>query len=605
MKTENIKYISLHFLFGLFLFSSCSADAVIYKPAKQEIEDNEFEDLELDVKIPPGGNTWVVNDIPANDDVISDSGIHNWTDLDQQLETYFKINNTGSLNVGLEIKVPEGTSTIKVSLGAETKEIDVTNTEYAIIPVGVFDISTAGYHTISIQGVEKQTDYIGDINNVYVGGEATSNGVTMVGDDFYWGRRGPSVHLSYDMPADKDIQWVYNEVTVPEGEDKIGSYFMSNGFGQGYFGMQVNSDTERRILFSVWSPYETQNPDEIPEDYKIILLGNGADVYIGEFGNEGSGGQSYLKYNWEAGKTYKFLLKGEPSENNSTDYTAYFYAPEIGKWQLIASFRRPHTSTYLTNFHSFLENFSTRHGFQERKAHYDNQWLRDIDGNWIESTKATFTADATARSGNRMDYAGGLEDGKFFLKNGGFFSNHTPIDSEFERNPNGEVPNIDFSSLETPTVQVPEEEEAEEYYDKTDWEVIDFSSEAAKGEGENGLASLILDNDPETYWHSCWTGCESDQSYPHFLTLDLKSDYEVNGITFHQRNGSRKIKELEILYSTDGDNWTSLGDFVLEDSAGAQNINLGEAVSMNYFKIIANSAYDGQAFAALAEVDLF
>jgi hypothetical protein len=59
------------------------------------------------------------------------------------------------------------------------------------------------------------------------------------------------------------------------------------------------------------------------------LLKKGKDVHTGEFGNEGSGGQSYLKYNWKAGNTYRFLLKGEPVANNYTNYTAYFFATEI------------------------------------------------------------------------------------------------------------------------------------------------------------------------------------------------------------------------------------------------------------------------------------
>ena len=72
---------------------------------------------------------------------------------------------------------------------------------------------------------------------------------------------------------------------------------------EGYFGIQVNSATERRILFSVWSPFSTDNPKEIPDDKKIKLLRKGKDVHTGEFGNEGSGGQSYLRYQWKTGTT--------------------------------------------------------------------------------------------------------------------------------------------------------------------------------------------------------------------------------------------------------------------------------------------------------------
>jgi hypothetical protein len=222
---------------------------------------------------------------------------------------------------------------------------------------------------------------------------------------------------------------------------------MANGFADGYFGIQCNSETERRILFSVWSPYKTDNPGEIPEEYKIILLKKGTDVITKEFGNEGSGGQSYRKYFWKAGNTYRFLLKGEPSVNNITDYTAYFFAPETGKWELIASFRRPKTNNYLKNLYSFLENFMPDSGPLERKGLYSNQWIQDREGKWFELTGVKFTADATARKESRLDYSGVSENGIFFLRNCGFFSDKTNMDQVFTRPSIGKQPEIDFAGL--------------------------------------------------------------------------------------------------------------------------------------------------------------
>ncbi|MGS2765109.1 DUF3472 domain-containing protein [Sinomicrobium sp. M5D2P9] len=405
-------------------------------------------ELEFSIRVSPGGNSWVVNNPEANGDIIFDSGIHNWTNTDHVIRTWFKVSRAGEVHVGLNAKAPTGVSVVKVTLGEETREITLENTDYEDVPVGVFEVEAPGYYYVELQGKEKSSAYIADVNEVLLGGSATEEKVYYVKDDFYWGRRGPSVHLGYEVPTTEDILWFYNEITVPEGEDVLGSYFMANGFGQGYFGIQVNSESERRILFSVWSPYETDDPSSIPDDYKIILLDKGEDVHAGEFGNEGSGGQSYKKFMWEAGTTYKFLLKGEPSENNSTDFTAWFYAPETGDWQLIASFRRPHTSTYLTRPHSFLENFRTETGFKGRKGLYTNQWVRDTAGEWHELTKAKFTADATARKEARMDYAGGVEGTGFFMKNCGFFSENTPIDSYHTREATGVPPSVDLSGLE-------------------------------------------------------------------------------------------------------------------------------------------------------------
>ena len=173
----------------------------------------------------------------------------------------------------------------------------------------------------------------------------------------------------------------------------------------------------------------------------------GEAVAAGKFGGEGSGGQSYMKFMWKAGITYKFLLKGEPTLNNSTDYTAYFYNPEEAKWMLIASFRRPETSTYLTRFHSFLENFIPVQGKFTRMGIYSNQWICDKDNMWFEATGARFTADNTARKGSRLDYAGGVIDGQFFMKNCGFFNETVTIGSEFTRPSANNRPDIDFESL--------------------------------------------------------------------------------------------------------------------------------------------------------------
>lgn len=265
----------------------------------------------------------------------------------------------------------------------------------------------------------------------------------------YWGRRGPSVHLAYRLP-EGDNEWFYNEVTVPAEGETMCSYYMVAGFGEGYFGMQFNSPQERRVLFSVWSPFDTQDPRDIPDDQKIKLLRKGKDVHIGEFGNEGSGGQSYLKYPWKAGETYKFLMRVRPDGHGNTVYTAYFFATDENEWKLIASFLRPQTDTWYTHAHSFLENFDPTQGYLSRKVLYGNQWARSKDGKWTEITDAIFTHDATARANVRLDYQGGnTDDNRFYLKMGGFFNESVPMGTKFHRFPGGNAPQIDLDALDS------------------------------------------------------------------------------------------------------------------------------------------------------------
>ena len=273
------------------------------------------------------------------------------------------------------------------------------------------------------------------------------------GNMFYWGRRGPSVHLAYQTPPNTDLTYAYSEITVPQGEDQEGAYFMANGFGEGYFGFQVNSDTERRVLFSVWSPFRTDNPAEIPAEDRVVTLAKGDGVHAQDFGNEGSGGQSYWIHPWKAGVTYRFLTEVKPDGQGNTQYTSWFGEKQAGdkqadQWHLIASFKRPKTDRHLTRFHSFLENFIPDYGHLERSAAYGNQWVCDVDGQWHEVTRAKLTGDNTARGRSRLDYAGGAEADHFFLRHCGFFDETTPLDQIFERDASpADRPEIVFEDL--------------------------------------------------------------------------------------------------------------------------------------------------------------
>lgn len=401
---------------------------------------------ELPITILTNGNTWVKGLNARQDRQLLDNGVKDWKPNESAATTYFYTEAIGKINIGLMAKA-ESPVEVVVTFNGKTKKIKILNPELNLVSIGSFTIEEPGYHALEISGIDITNSAI-DISEIRIGGAATEGKVYFAKDDFYWGRRGPSVHLTYQIPeAASNVLYFYNEIEVPEGEDVLGSYFMANGFAEGYFGIQVNGAEERRVLFSVWSPFKTDNPKDIPENQKIKMLKKGEGVYTGEFGNEGSGGQSYRKYMWKAGTRYRFLLKAMPTGNNSTDYTAYFFAPEIGKWELIASFRRPETNTYVKRPHSFLENFHTETGNQTRKGFYTNQWVYDTNGLWHEMTTAKFTADATARKESRMDYAGGAEGTVFYMKNCGFFTGWTTIDSMIEREASGTAPDIDFSLL--------------------------------------------------------------------------------------------------------------------------------------------------------------
>lgn len=421
------------------------------------------------INVPIAGNTWSQGD-ENNGGKVTNNGIENWTASHTNFTTYVRVAQKGTLKIWLHLNVPEGKSKIAVSLGhpepgspaelssglamkeaGTSKEVTITGNHPGDKYIGEWRITDTGYIAIQLKGIGKTGNVFANIDSIGLSGSVINARTTYVpnneGNFFYWGRRGPSVHLNFKPPANTNVEWFYNEVTVPKGNDVIGSYFEADGFGQGYFGMQVNSPTTRHILFSVWSPYNTQNPKDIPDSLKIQLEKKGPDVHAGEFGGEGSGGQSYLNYPWKAGVTYRFLLHGAPDGPDHTIFTAYFYAPEENKWMLIASFRRPQTHTWLTSLYSFLENFSPDQGTIERRVLFGNQWIYTDQGEWIALNKARFTTDNTGNKGYRMDYGGGVKGNEFYLRNCGFFSDYTRAGTLLERPLNGRQPEIDFKKL--------------------------------------------------------------------------------------------------------------------------------------------------------------
>jgi hypothetical protein len=377
---------------------------------------------------------------------ISKQGLVNWKDPQTFTRTFFYPQQPGNIQLALKLKSPEGDSKLKVQLDSTGKSYDISinkSADYITIPVGTFSIHDARYHFIQIKAISKSGEYFPDIQSLVISGPAAKNLKYNLSEY----RGAASTHLWYQYPKDSTIAWFYNEVTIPKGVDAVNAYYMTNGFSGGYSGIQLNSATERRFIFSVWSNYSTNDPKEIPADYAITLIKKGKDVFTGEFGNEGSGGHSHLVYPWKQGITYKILIGAKP-KGDHTIYSCYYFAPENGKWNLMAIWDKTKTDgKYFSGLYSFVENFGGN-GNDFFKAAYGNQWVCTPSGTWIELTKCSLTTTASPTKHQRYDYGAGVEDNKFYMFTGGFKEmNNLAPHSVIERKANGVHPDIDFATL--------------------------------------------------------------------------------------------------------------------------------------------------------------
>jgi hypothetical protein len=413
---------------GLLLLFSCGASIASNTPTI----------------VPLGGNAYVTRHSPTNDEAIGDAGLGNWDSKQAVVSVYFDVKKPGQLQLALVGSLNGAShSQVIVSIGKQAKLVQLSSTSPGPFPAGTFLVDKPGYVKVDLQGLYTDGGYFGDISGLQIRGSAFDGGTVFANDpaNFYWSRRGPSVHLGFAVPA--NTEYFYSEVTVPKGQDPVGSYYMANGFNTGYMGIQVNSPTERWVLFSVWD--SPAGPTS--------LVRKGPNVIANDFGGEGTGGQSHLVFNWKAGKTYRFLTQAQPDGSGNTVYTSWFSARCIGegddscKWQLIASWKYQGTSTYLKGVYSFLESFDADHGYIGRSALYGNEWAVTSDGKWNEVKSAYFDVDPTGLNAQRLDFGGGAIGPVFYLRNDGFFSNSTTSGQTFTRTSSWIHPDVDLSKL--------------------------------------------------------------------------------------------------------------------------------------------------------------
>jgi hypothetical protein len=366
-------------------------------------------------------------------------GIVDWKDPSQRVLWFGDFKSTGEIKASVEVKAHPGTTVrLRLSVDGQSREADVAvSAEGApsVVDFGEFEIKTTGYQTFSLEMAGASKSPIDAVTTLILDGTPAASAHFNLEPR----RNAASVHLVYPTPKDWKIDAFYCEVTAVE--DPVATFYMACGWHRGYLGMQVNGPKERRIIFSVWdSGNETKDRTKVAANDRVQLLAKGDGVEASDFGNEGTGGHSHLIYPWKTGELQRFLLTAKPFDTNHTVYTGYYFHPDLHRWMTIASFKAPKDGGYLHGLYSFSENFGGSNGHLRRKAFYGNQWLRTADGQWHEQTVATFSHDPTGKSA-RLDRFMGVENGQFFLSQGGFIPGFAKYGERFERPAAGIPPN--------------------------------------------------------------------------------------------------------------------------------------------------------------------
>ncbi len=374
---------------------------------------------------------------PDSAHVSSRTGITGWADPKETVSWYGELHTAVELDCSVALRLPaDAISRLSLTLDGQTHESTVTGrgTNRVIAPFGRYPIRGPGYRHFLLRSLNAPGATGGDLEALLLGGPPT-NGIHF---NLKPRRNAASVHLSYPVGKGTNVASFYCELTAVE--DPVYTYYMACGWHRGYFGMQVNSAHERRIIFSVWdSGKEAVERSKVNREDRVTLLAKGQGVTLGDFGNEGTGGHSHLTYPWRTGERQRFLVTAKPSDAEHTVYSGFYFHPDKKEWTLVSSWKAPKEGGWMRGLYSFSENFGGSNGHLLRKVRAGNQWIETDAGSWIEITSATFSHDGTGKV-HRLDRFMGLEQGQFFLSHGGFIAGFTQYGDRFDRPSQGKPP---------------------------------------------------------------------------------------------------------------------------------------------------------------------
>jgi endo-alpha-N-acetylgalactosaminidase len=122
--------------------------------------------------------------------------------------------------------------------------------------------------------------------------------------------------------------------------------------------------------------------------------------------------------------------------------------------------------------------------------------------------------------------------------------------------------------------------------------------------GENAPATNVLDGNPDTFWHTKWSG--TSDPMPHEIQLNLGGDNTVSCLYYlpRQSGSNGRIAKYEVYTSKDGTNW---GDPVATGTwanTSAEQKACFTPVSAHYIRLRALSEVNGNPWTTAAEINV-
>ena len=210
-------------------------------------------------------------------------------------------------------------------------------------------------------------------------------------------------HLWWNLDGQKGATCLYGEITVLATAPHIyycGANWHPGEPAGGYCGIQHNSQTELRTIFSIW--------DTSPELHPAITAADPRTIF-NRFGGEGEGGHTHMLWPWNLNETFQFFVEKKPGNGDTTDARYFVYNRIQKRWLHSATITNPNggkasVATIDGGINSFLENFAGKDKEVPKLALY-RLWLGSTvdtlkcltkaggDGTWGQLHGAYFLAE--------------------------------------------------------------------------------------------------------------------------------------------------------------------------------------------------------------------
>ncbi|WP_406456652.1 beta-galactosidase [Streptomyces sp. NBC_00876] len=122
--------------------------------------------------------------------------------------------------------------------------------------------------------------------------------------------------------------------------------------------------------------------------------------------------------------------------------------------------------------------------------------------------------------------------------------------------------------------------------------------------GENAPAANVLDGDPDTFWHTQWSGTATPM--PHEIQVDLGDESTVSCLYYlpRQDGSNGRIADYEVYTSEDGTTWGNPVATGTWSSTSGEQRACFTPVGAHYIRLRALSEVSGNPFTTAAEINV-